>query len=235
LPTLYLEENDALACDDGPFTAESASYGVGSHTVQVKNAAGDDVCSAELVVDDSVAPVLTPKTLYLWPPNHKMHSIAVADCVTVTDACDAGLEAEFVWASSDEPEDDLGDGHFAPDIALDASGCGVIGLRAERQGPKDGRVYKLGVRVVDRGGNVAETTCSVIVDHDQRGVDGADSGEAYRIDFDGTDGRALCTGEQPPSTPSSTPTPSPTPTPTEPPAPTPTPTPVPTEPPAPIG
>lgn len=237
LPVLYLTESDDLACADGPFTADAQSYGVGTHGIAVRDASGAGVCTAELVVADTVAPVLTPKTLYLWPPNHKMHSIQVSDCVTVEDACSGDLKAEFVWASSDEPEDDLGDGHFAPDIELDAAGCGVIGLRAERQGPKDGRVYKLGVRVVDGGGNAAETTCSVIVDHDQRGVDGADSGEAYRIDFDGGDERPLCTGEnEPPApTPSPTPTPTPSPTPVPTPSPTPTPSSTPTEPPAPIG
>ena len=41
-------------------------------------------------------------------------------------------------------------------------------LRSERQGPKDGRVYKLGVRVVDGSGNASEGVCTVVVDRDQR-------------------------------------------------------------------
>ncbi|MDB4990514.1 MAG: hypothetical protein JWN04_5692 [Myxococcaceae bacterium] len=35
--------------------------------------------------------------------------------------------------------------------------------------------------MVDGAGVASETTCTVIVDHDQRGVLGADSGEAYRV------------------------------------------------------
>jgi hypothetical protein len=127
--------------------------------------------------------VVTAKTLNLWPPNHKFHSIAVSDCVDVEDACQPDLQAEFIWASSDEPVDDIGDGHHAPDILVDD--CQRVQLRSERQGPKDGRVYKLGVRVVDGSGNASEGVCTVVVDHDQRGVLGADSGEAYRISLNG--------------------------------------------------
>jgi len=201
LPTLYVEEGANVSCADGPFTAASAtSYGVGTHTVVVSDASGATACTAGLTVVDDGAPVLTPRTSYLWPPNHKFHSIDVADCVTVTDRCDASLKAEFIWASSDEPVDDLGDGHFAPDIQLDAD-CQHLLLRAERQGPKDGRVYKLGVRVVDAGGHTVESECAVIVDHDQRGVVGADSGESYRIRFDGAAGQPLCEGvTEPPVT-----------------------------------
>jgi hypothetical protein len=148
------------------------------------------------IADDVSAPVLTNKTLNLWPPNHKFHSISVADCVTVQDNCQDNLQAEFIWASSDEPVDSIGDGHHAPDIQV--SECGAIALRAERQGPKDGRVYKLGVRVVDAAGNASETVCSVVVDHDQRGVLGADSGESYRVTFDGSAAGPVCDGENPP-------------------------------------
>jgi hypothetical protein len=148
------------------------------------------------------APVLTPKVSTLWPPNHKFHTFHVSDCVSIAAVCDPALHAEFIWASSDEPVDDLGDGHFAPDIEVDAD-CGGVRLRAERQGPKDGRVYTLGVRVVDGDGHRVESQCRVIVDHDQRGVVGADSGEAYRITFDGKDGNPACDGELPqePETP----------------------------------
>ena len=55
-------------------------------------------------------------------------------------------------------------------------------------------MYKLGVRVTDSAGNTAEGECLVIVDHDQRGVVGKDSGEAYRIWFDPTQATASCAG-----------------------------------------
>jgi hypothetical protein len=147
------------------------------------------VCDA-----DAQAPTLEGHTLKLWPPNHKFHAVAASDCVTALDACGNTLRGEFIWASSDEPIDDIGDGHFGPDIGL-AGDTQHACVRSERQGPKDGRVYKLGVRVRDRDGNSTEGECLVIVDHDQRGVTGNDSGDAYRIEFDASDVDDDCGGE----------------------------------------
>jgi len=143
--------------------------------------------------------VASPQTLFLWPPNHKFHTIDVSDCVHFEGVCDDNLSAEFVWGSSDEPVDDLGDGHFAPDILFDD--CGRVQLRAERQGPRHGRVYKLGVHVVDGRGVASDVTCSVIVDHDQRGVDGSDSGESYRVTPSDPSTGAVCNGVPPVAVP----------------------------------
>jgi hypothetical protein len=69
-----------------------------------------------------------------------------------------------------------------------------VQVRAERQGPKNGRVYKLGVRVVDGAGNAVQSQCTIIVDHDQRGVVGADDGESYRIVLNGQGSLPSCDG-----------------------------------------
>jgi hypothetical protein len=178
----------AAGCgDDGGATGQQQG-------VIFRDASGAVVCDS---ATDTAAPVLTAKApLKLWSPNHKFHTIKVEDCFSVADACQPNVKAEFVWASSDEPVDSIGDGHHAPDIQV--SSCGAIALRAERQGPKEGRVYKLGVRAVDAAGNIAESVCSVIVDHDQRGVTGADSGESYRVTFNGQNGQPVCDGDNPP-------------------------------------
>jgi hypothetical protein len=173
-----------------------ADLGPGTHTLSVRDASGVSLCSTTLTVEAD-PPRLEPKVVQLWPPNHKFHDISIDDCVDVTSACGEPLEAQFVWASSDEPVDDIGDGHFAPDIEL-ADDCQHVAVRSERQGPENGRVYKLGVRVTDASGQSSEAVCDVIVDHDQRGVVGADSGEAYRITFDGKNGGPTCDGTQPP-------------------------------------
>jgi hypothetical protein len=136
------------------------------------------------------ATVLEARDLSLWPPNHKLHEISVADCVRVVSGC-GPFRGEFLWASSDEPIDDKGDGHHAPDILV-SEDCEVVSLRSERQGPKDGRVYKLGVRVFDGEGEVTDAVCAVVVDHDQRGVIAADSGDSYRVAFDGTQDFPAC-------------------------------------------
>jgi len=196
-PALYVR-GAADGCGMSALSARiPATLLPGTHPVRVTGESGSVACETTLTVVDTVAPRVEPQTLNIWPPNHKLHTISVADCVRVTDACDPALTGEFTWASSDEPVNDKGDGNHEPDILVDD--CGHVRVRAERQGPKDGRVYKLGVRVVDRGGHVVESQCTVVVDHDKRGVVGADSGEAYRITLDGTGGNLLCDGEPPPS------------------------------------
>jgi hypothetical protein len=172
----------------------------GSHEVVVRDRSGAALCSTEVTVVSATAPTLVSHTLQMWPPNHKFHDFAVSDCVSVTDSCGSQLQGEFIWASSDEPVDAQGDGHHAPDILL-SDDCQHVSLRSERQGPEDGRVYRLGVRVVDFAGNVTEAECAVVVAHDQSGVPGADSGEVYRIAFDGTGDGPLCDGEPPPREP----------------------------------
>jgi hypothetical protein len=199
--TLYVTDPGDGACrtsavvvsNDGPFP-------VGQHAISVSLEGGLAVCTTQLTVVDTAPPRLESHTLQLWPPNHKFHEIAVNDCVSFVDACSGEVAGEFIWASSDEPVDDKGDGHHAPDIML--SDCGKLALRAERAGPRNGRVYTLGVRVVDTDGNAVEGTCKVIVDHDQRGVQGADDGESYRITFDGSQGGPVCDGQiEPPAPP----------------------------------
>jgi hypothetical protein len=192
-PPVYVADALNPSCAPALLTADALNpHAVGPQVVRVRRQDGQVACETTVTIVGSGLPVLTPKTIQLWPPNHKFHSIAVEDCVSVVDACDPNLNAEFIWASSDEPVDDRGDGHFAPDILFD--GCHHVQVRSERQGPKNGRVYKLGVRVVDHAGNAVESQCNVIVDHDQRGVVGADDGESYRITLNGQGGAPSCDG-----------------------------------------
>lgn len=176
---------DLNVSDPGPF-------GAGTHAIAVSDGDGNAVCSTTLTVVDTEAPVVEEHELTLWAPNHKFHAISVDDCVTITDACDGPLQGEFIWGSSDEPVNDLGDGNHEPDILFDD--CERVSLRSERKGPKDGRVYRLGVRAEDASGNAVEGSCTVRVHHDQRGTIATDSGEAYRITLDGTDGTPVCDG-----------------------------------------
>lgn len=214
---IRVQSPSGTVCDSGALRiSEQREPGSSVRTIRVSDTSGATLCTTDIDVLDDVPPVLVANTIPLWPPNHKFHNIAVEDCVTAVDDCDGRLRGEFIWASSDEPIDDIGDGHHSPDIGLSADSRHVC-VRAERQGPKDGRVYKLGVRVVDGSGNATEGVCDVIVDHDQRGVIGADSGEKYRVLFDGSFAGAVCAGdsnEPPPTTPPPT-TPPPPPPPTD--------------------
>jgi hypothetical protein len=169
----------------------------GTHEVTVRNAQDEVLCTSELVVERSAPLQLVPKALNLWPPNHKLHEISVEDCVDIVGACPGeALTARFIWASSDEPVDANGDGHHEPDIALSAD-CQRLALRSERQGTSDGRIYSLGVRVVDGAGAALETTCSVSVVHDQSGRDAQPGPDAYRLDFDGIAGTPDCGSDEP--------------------------------------
>jgi hypothetical protein len=199
--TLYLVEPEADACaGDALIVSQAGPFVPGTHVITIRDDDGDAECTTELTVVDDEAPVLAAQTIALWPPNHELRMISVAECVRATDDCDPDLQAEFIWASSDEPADDIGDGHHQPDIVL-GDDCQHVSVRAERQGPKDGRVYRLGVRVTDHAGNSTDGECTVIVDHDPRGVAAADNGEAYRIAFDGSGGGLVCDGVSDPPPP----------------------------------
>jgi hypothetical protein len=166
----------------GSAVAVLAFAACGSDDAQSSAAAIQQAQAAPVCADAGV-PVVTSQVAKLWPPNHKFHELAVSDCVSALDTCGNELQGDFIWASSDEPIDDIGDGHFSPDVGLGVDLQHVC-VRSERQGPKDGRVYTFGVRVTDGAGNTVESTCQVIVDHDQRGVTGSDSGDSYRVTFD---------------------------------------------------
>ncbi len=157
-------------CPSARLTVSPSSLSLGSNVVVVRDESVspvDEVCRSTVTVVDRSAPEVTARTLPLWPPNHQMHSLRAADCVTVRDACDEAPRAVFTWAQVDEPDDATGDGHTTGDVRFD--GCDVVAVRAERRGNGDGRVYALGVRVTDRSGNATDAVCHVVVAHDQSG------------------------------------------------------------------
>jgi len=149
-------------------------------TLTVQSGLDEESCTAELTVQDTLAPVVTlePEACCLWPPNHKM---VPAFGVSVVDACDPTPAVPVFAVTSDEhPSLELGAGgaNHCPDAIF--SGDQIL-LRAERSGTTgaaDGRVYggiTLGVR--DACGHEAtiEATSSpcagcpgaVCVPHDQ--------------------------------------------------------------------
>src|SRR5205085_1599315 len=115
---------------------------------------------------DTAAPVIhsvsaTPNSL--WPPNHKMHEVAVH--VSATDNCDSSLSCRITSVHSDEPINGTGDGNTAPDWVID--GALAVDLRAERAGTGDGRVYTITVTCTDDAGNHSSKATHVTVPHDQ--------------------------------------------------------------------
>jgi hypothetical protein len=118
--------------------------------------------SAEACV--ALAPVLPPTIVCtaspraLWPPNNRMVAINVA--VTTTDSTTVRLVS--VTADEDITGDIAG---WTVGIA-DLNGL----LRAERDGPGDGRAYSLLYEAANEAGDTARCTATVVVPHDQRNL-----------------------------------------------------------------
>lgn len=155
-------------CSDVELSVDpEGPFGLGTHSIEISSNldGGTVLCEATLTIVDTTAPKVTPKHVELWPPNHKWHAISAADCFEIEDACDASVEASVLWATSDEPLNDTGDANTEPDIAFLA--CDQVQLRAERKGNGSGRVYRMAWRFTDDAGNSTDSTCEVVVPHDQ--------------------------------------------------------------------
>jgi hypothetical protein len=147
---------------------------------------GFDTDDVLVVVSDTTAPVLacTTDLATLWPPNHRMQPVRIS--LGVTDACtDAEDFTVVCQVSSNEADDAMGDGKSTGDVngsdgntapvpvtlAYDEESglfTGVVLLRAERNGGKNGRIYSIVCDVTDPAGNAASASCVVLVPHDQR-------------------------------------------------------------------
>jgi hypothetical protein len=122
-----------------------------------------------VTVVDTTGPTLaieiTPSELS--PPNHKMvthHVTVVAD-----DACDPS-SVSYVLKSitSNEPDDDTGDGNTTNDIQGAEFGTPDLEfqLRAERKGNGEGRTYTIVYTATDSSGNSSDTIVEVKAPHD---------------------------------------------------------------------
>jgi hypothetical protein len=181
---IYVVVDDA-SCDALDLEEIPGPFPPGEYEIVVVDADSDAaICTTELTVTDAVAPVITTEDVSLWPPNHKYHDITLDDCIEEVLDCDDEWTAVIDFVSSDEPENDNGDGNTDADIVLVAADA--VKLRSERQGGSNGRVYTIGFTVTDGSGNATESTCHVVVDHDQGNGKGAaiDDGEAYRVEPD---------------------------------------------------
>ena len=108
---------------------------------------------------DKTAPLISgmPGTCMLWPPNGKLVRVAVVSAADAT----SGVATFDVSATSSEPADPA-------DIVIQAaSGAREIWLRAKRQGGGDGRSYAITATARDAAGNVAQSSATCVVPHDQ--------------------------------------------------------------------
>ncbi len=126
---------------------------------------------ASLVVNVTAgnAPVITLRSpITFWLPLHNYRTLTVSDMVySASDDCDGRLTSSVVIekVTSDEPDNisgDPSDGLTVKDIVI-ASDCKSVRLRAERDWDKDGRVYKVTLRVKDSSGNITRAVFKVTV------------------------------------------------------------------------
>ena len=91
-------------------------------------------------------------------------------------------ETIITSVSSDEPENDNGDGNTINDILIIDEQ--TVKLRAERQGSKDGRVYTINFQVSDPLDNTASASFQIYVPLNKKGT-AVDSGsaEGYTVFF----------------------------------------------------
>ena len=106
----------------------------------------------------------------LWPPNHKMHEVHVR--AEVVDACTppGSIQPILVSATSNEPDNGLGDGDTVGDIQDAALGTPdtQISLRAERKGSGDGRIYTVTYTATDASNNGDQAVAVVVVPKSQK-------------------------------------------------------------------
>ncbi|HEU0179039.1 MAG TPA: hypothetical protein VFV58_32645 [Blastocatellia bacterium] len=128
-------------------------------------------------------PIITLKQrISLWPPNHKYHTVTVADMVqSVSDNCPISIDDVVIEkVTSDEADDAIGEGNTIDDIVIGAD-CRSVQLRAERAGTGDGRVYTVTLRLRDSGGAVTWADFEVGVPHSQNGDPAVKSATALTV------------------------------------------------------
>lgn len=168
---------DGLGSPIGAGTADDAADD-DTTADEVDDDASDDAACAN---GDVTAPVATGRIVTLAAEATGFEPISPADCVEVVDDCDAAPIVELLWAQSDEPESGVAVDDRVPDVS--DLGCG-LGVRAERAENGDGRVYTIGWRATDRGGNATQGTCTVRVEK-VPGEMPLDSGSSYEVDTRG--------------------------------------------------
>jgi len=155
-------------------------------TYSATDAAGNTATATRTVkVVDNIPPSLTLKpAIKFWPPNHGYQTVTMAQMVAgVSDGCNTSLsinDVKIEKVTSDEPDDAPGDsdGATTNDVAPSAD-CKSVQLRSERDETRNGRVYKITLRVRDSSGNATRKVFTVSVPKSNNGASAGDSGVAY--------------------------------------------------------
>ena len=175
-------DNGSFDPDSDPFVLSvtpPGPYPLGDTSVTltvIDSHCASSSCTATVTVVDNTPPTIggvsvTPDDLRV--PNHKLVLVTVN--YTVADNC--GVADYGLSASSNEPDNGLGDGNSESDIQLIPGDPHHLYLRAERSGTGTGRVYTITITCTDTSGNTATVTAQVTVAHNKRS-----NGRGNRID-----------------------------------------------------
>ncbi|HET7396079.1 MAG TPA: hypothetical protein VFK12_06540, partial [Gammaproteobacteria bacterium] len=116
-----------------------------------------------------------PDAPLLWPPNHKMKSVAING---ITNPGGLSFTVAITAIQQDEPVNGLGDGDTAPDGA--GVGSTTAQVRVERSGTGEGRLYFIAFKATNSAGGSCTGTVTVGVPHDKshKGLP-VDTGDRY--------------------------------------------------------
>jgi hypothetical protein len=168
-------------------SGEFFPVGITTVTYTATDASGNtSSCSFTVTVNDVEPPVIEVKEIKnsKWPPNHKHFELEIDEyIVSVTDNCtDLTIDDIIIDdVSSDEPQNETGDGNTTDDIVI-SEDCKTVLLLSERQGGGNGRVYTINLAVADEHGNIGIADIKADVPHD-KGKKGAaiDDGPEYTV------------------------------------------------------
>lgn len=111
----------------------------------------NDVMAMSFRLDPNRAPDcagVVPSTAGLWPADLRFAPVGLSGA---SDPDGDPVTLSVTAVTQDEPVNDLGDGNTAPDAQLGPDPH-TVGLRAERSGTGDGRVYRLAFTASDPAG-----------------------------------------------------------------------------------
>jgi len=145
-----------------------------------------------LYVDATPPQIIFNNPYSIWPVNHKYETFNVSDMIsTITeDGEELPIESAYILkVTSDEPEDENGngDGKTKDDIVI--VDCQTMKLRVERAGGGNGRVYTVYFAVENDNGYTGYGSYQIGVPHDKKDI-AIDDGAVYEVlsDCEGQNG-----------------------------------------------
>jgi PKD domain len=150
------------------------SGGTVTITVTVTDDDGDSD-SDSVSIDINAPPdcsTVTPDKDRLWPPNHSLRLVTIGGA---TDPDGDTVTLSIDGISQDEPVDAVGSGQTQPDAFLVPGKSDQASLRAERAGPRDGRVYQIAFTGDDGRGGTCTGVAAVQVPKSNNGAPAIDS------------------------------------------------------------